>query len=149
KGPTKAAPGTSNTKLNIGAGDNPQSGYRNVDIDPKIASVEKMDANNLSSIKTASQAEVLVQNPRGFNPLESDIPRVMQPDGKLTIVGNMSNKDFNKIFNMSEEQLARYGFKLETKGVASDALTVGCKTTDGKDIIASTLKQIVLVRIGK
>ncbi|WP_197035299.1 hypothetical protein, partial [Paenibacillus sp. UNC217MF] len=119
-------------RLNVGAGDNPRPGYRNGDINPRAEGVEVMDANNLVGIKTGSQAEVIVQNPHGYNALEGDIPRVIEPGGSLKIVGGEKKTYFSKIYKMNDEELSRYGFRLVNKGKASDDLMFGTqKTTSG------------------
>ncbi|WP_339158394.1 hypothetical protein MKX50_03145 [Paenibacillus sp. FSL W8-0186] len=110
-----------------------------------------MDANNLSRIRTGSQAEVICQNPFGYSPLESDIPRVIKPGGLLKIVGGEKNPYFKKIYKMNDDELSKFGFELVSKGKASDELMFGIqKTTDGKafgENVLSKQQEIILRRL--
>ncbi|WP_268625605.1 hypothetical protein [Paenibacillus alvei] len=68
----------------------------------------------------------------GYDALEGDIPRVIEPGGSLKIVGGEKNPYFSKIYKMNDEELSRYGFKLVNKGKTSGDLMFGTqKITSG------------------
>ena len=85
--------------LVIAAGNNPIEGAFNTDIKENIKiGVFKGDATNLVNVSTGSQAKVIIENPFGFNPINSEILRVLQKGGELRITGTESNRYFRKMF---------------------------------------------------
>lgn len=83
----------------VGAGTKPIKGAHNIDIKKNIKiGVFKGDATNLVNVPTGSQAKVIIENPFGFNPINSEILRVLQKGGELRITGTESNRYFRKIF---------------------------------------------------
>ena len=50
------------------------------------------DATNLVNIQTGSQAKVVIENPYGFDPYNSEIRRVLKSGGELKVTGVESNK---------------------------------------------------------
>ena len=85
--------------LVIAAGNNPIEGAFNTDIKENIKiGVFKGDATNLVNVPTGSQAKVIIENPFGFNPINSEILRVLQKGGELRITGTESNRYFRKMF---------------------------------------------------
>ena len=85
--------------LVIAAGNNPIEGAHNIDINENIEiGVFKGDATNLVNVPTGSQAKVIIENPFGFYPTNSEILRVLQKGGELRITGTESNRFFRKMF---------------------------------------------------
>ena len=82
----------------VGAGTKAISGAYNIDINPKVGGVHYGDATNLENVPTESQAKVIIENPFGFNPINSEILRVLQKGGELRITGTESNRYFRKMF---------------------------------------------------
>ena len=85
-----------------------------------------------------------MQNPYGYNALDSEVYRVLQSGGTIEITGGMSNKFFNSIYNMSAEQLRSMGYTIVTKGVSSGSF-VGLR--DKGIPVKGTSMEIVLREI--
>ena len=73
--------------------------------------VFKGDATNLVNVPTGSQAKVIIENPFGFNPTNSEILRVLQKGGELRITGTRYFKDMLK-----DSYKPPKGFKVIKKG---------------------------------
>jgi len=129
--------------LNVGAGSRPVDGAFNIDVRPGATGVFRGDVNNLSGIATGSQNHVIMANPHGFNPLSSEVGRVMQSGGVLNITGGMSNRYFNQVFNMSQSQLAAQGYSLISRGQIA---TTNPSLQTGGANIGGALYQILLQR---
>ena len=131
--------------LNVGAGDNPIPCATNIDINPLGDGVQFGDANNLSQFTNGQFDHLISLNPYKYNPLESDMRRVLKSGGNMTITGGMSNKYFNKIFNVSPEALESLGYEVVSKGDANSVfLKYGGKVTGGNRGTNSITKQIIL-----
>ena len=137
------APARQGGILNIGAGSRPIDGAFNIDPRPGAAGVFRGDVTNLSNIAGGSQRHVIMANPHGFNPLHSEVGRVLQRGGHLNITGGMSNRYFNQVFNMSPQELSRQGFTLVSRGQI--ATSNPGFTTSGANI-RGALYQIILQR---
>jgi uncharacterized protein RhaS with RHS repeats len=133
-------PADSNGSLNIGAGENPLEGYYNLDIDPKVPGVHAGDATNLPGIKTGSQSNINIDNPFGFDPLNSEILRVLSPDGKITMTGSSNANGYLK---KAIKKIELLGFKVVSR---TELPAVGYKTVDGKQIRSKALDKIVIQR---
>ena len=129
--------------LNIGAGGKPTKGAYNLDYEnpnPNIG-VFKGDANNLSNVKTGSQNKIVLDNPNGFDPLNSEITRVVQKGGTIEITGNYSNRDVVKYLDMSSEDISKLGFeRVDRKTISSE----GYFKSDGTPISSKTLETLIL-----
>ena len=91
-------PAKADGSLNIGAGTNPIEGYYNIDIDPKVPGVHAGNATDLSGIKSGSQSHINMDNPYGYDPLNSEILRVLADNGQITLTGSaLANKYIKKI----------------------------------------------------
>ena len=127
--------------LNIGAGTNPIRGAYNIDINPVVEGVYLGDVNNLSNIITGSQKKIIMQNPYNYDPLSSEINRILEKEGMLNITGGMSNKWFNKVYKMTPEQLNNMGYKIVYKG---EAINASQGMTTSGEVIKSKIMEIVL-----
>ena len=127
--------------LVIGAGNNPIKGAYN--IDKKVSINKNMyygDATNLVNIQTGSQAKVVIENPYGFDPYNSEIRRVLKSGGELKVTGVESNKYFNSIIEDIDEKLIKVpeGYELievreipvleRKQGFQRDGRPIGKKT---------------------
>jgi len=137
-------PADSGGTLNIGAGERPLEGAYNIDINPSADGVYQGNINNLSNIKTGSQSNVIIDNPYNYNPLGSEVSRVLESGGTVQISGGMSNKFFNQVYNMTAEDLRAAGYNLVWKGPFADAPVA--YTTSG-EVIQGTAMKIVLTKI--
>ena len=133
-------PADSNGSLNIGAGENPLDGYYNIDIDPKVPGVYKGDAADLSGIKTGSQSRINIDNPYGYDPLNSEILRVLSPGGKIVMTGNAQSNGYMK------RALRRVG-ELSLEIVSSRQVSSeGYKLVDGGKMTGKVLTEVTLER---
>ena len=73
------------------------SGAYSIDIDPIVEGVNKGDAENLVGIPDNYFSLVIIDNPKGFNPVNSEILRVVKPGGEIRITGVISNSDFSQM----------------------------------------------------
>ncbi|QTH43040.1 hypothetical protein J4772_00665 [Cohnella sp. LGH] len=136
-------PATKNGTLNIGAGSKPIQGAYNIDPKPGTSGVHLGDATNLSNIATGSQSRVIMENPYRYDVLNPEVSRVLQSGGTLEITGGLSNKTFNTVYKMSEEELKAAGYTLVSRGQAANAGT--SLTTTGQPI-RSTMMEIILIK---
>ena len=127
--------------LNIGAGTKPIENAYNIDINPVVEGVYQGNITDLSAIPTGSISKVIMQNPYKYNALDSEIGRVLQSGGIVEITGGMSNRWFNRIFNMTIEQLDALGYELVSRGVASNPEQ---GYTSSGAAIKSTIMEIIL-----
>ena len=98
------------------------------------------DATNLVNIQTGSQAKVVIENPYGFDPYNSEIRRVLKSGGELKVTGVESNKYFNSIIEDIDEKLIKVpeGYELievreipvleRKQGFQRDGRPIGKKT---------------------
>jgi hypothetical protein len=110
-------PAQENGTLNIGAGKNPTEGAYNIDYknpNPEIG-VHQGDGRNLTNVKTGSQSKVILENPFGFDPLNSEVNRVVKTGGTVEITANFSNKSANKYLNMTAQEFEKLGYELISK----------------------------------
>ena len=89
--------------LVIGAGSNPKEGAYNIDINPTAEGVHYGDATNLSNVGSNSQQRIIIENPYGYDPLNSAVLRVLQDDGVIEITGADANRYVNKTRKKAEE----------------------------------------------
>lgn len=134
--------------LNVGAGQKPIPCAENIDINPMNSTVKLGDANNLSQYANGQFDHVISNSPYKYNPLESDMLRVLKTDGKMTVTGNMNNKYFKSVYNATPEQLEALGLKVEYKGGIQDIfLNYGGTQSNGSPINnLSSMSQITLVK---
>ncbi|CAM3443777.1 hypothetical protein SABR111722_09300 [Saccharibacillus brassicae] len=130
---------TENGTLNIGARGKAIKGAYNIDIDPKSPDVHYGDATNLTSIKTGSQSKIIFENPFGYDPLNSEVLRVLSMDGEISITGSRSN--MKKLL----KQLDNRGLKIkgELLEVPNDGSYL---TTDGETIKSPMLDRFIFMR---
>ncbi|ODP27405.1 hypothetical protein PTI45_03211 [Paenibacillus nuruki] len=133
------SPAEINGMLNIGARGRPIEGTYNIDIDPKSQGVHYGDANQLTNIKTGSQNKIIIENPYGYDPLNSEILRVLSKDGEIIITGSGSN--MKKILRQLEDKGLQV--KGERRDIANDGTYL---TTDGEIIKSEFLDQYIFVR---
>lgn len=50
--------------------------------------------------ETLSQKRVIINNPYGFDPLNSEIHRIVKNGGTIRITGSLSNKSFNQYWKL-------------------------------------------------
>ena len=131
--------------LVIAAGNNPIEGAHNIDINENIEiGVFKGDATNLVDVPTGSQAKVIIENPFGFDPTNSEILRVLQKGGELRITGTQRNKYFKDMLKDSYEPPK--GFKVIKKGdILESERRQGFKK-DGEPIGKPTDKEVILIK---
>lgn len=135
------SPATKNGTLNIGAGKKPIEDAYNIDLNPSVTGVHAGDATNLSNITTRSQSKLIMQNPYGYNALNPEVSRVLQQGGTIEMTGGMSNRFFNRIYNMSAQELQEAGYSLVSKG---QVVSAGPAYTTTGEVIKSTTMEIVL-----
>ncbi len=133
-------PADADGSLNIGAGTNPIEGYYNIDIDPKAPGVHAGDATDLSGIKSGSQSHINMDNPYGFDPLNSEILRVLSENGQITITGSAYA---NKYIKKSLRNIEELGLKIVSHTKVDPK---GFKTVSGEQIGSKTLDQFVIER---
>lgn len=128
--------------LVIAAGNNPIKGVHNIDINENIEiGVFKGDATNLVNVPTGSQAKVIIENPFGFNPTNSEILRVLQKGGELRITGTRYFKDMLK-----DSYKPPKGFKVIKKGDILESKRRQGFQKDGKPIGKPTDKEVILIK---
>lgn len=52
--------------------------------------------------ETLSQKRVIINNPYGFDPLNSEIHRIVKNGGTVRITGSLSNKNFNQYWKLED-----------------------------------------------
>ena len=85
----------------VGAGTEPKSGAYSIDINPKVGGVHYGDATNLKGIPDNFLSLVIIDNPT-FNPVNTEILRVVKPGGEIRITGTERNKFFRKMFKKNK-----------------------------------------------
>lgn len=91
--------------LNVGAGIKPIPGATNIDKNPTAGlGVIRADANGLKA-RDAIFDYALALNPYGYSPVNSDVPRVLKPGGKIYVTGSMKNKYFKTCHNPDPDLL--------------------------------------------
>mgnify|MGYP005777248851 CR=1 FL=1 len=118
-------PADKNGTLNIGAGRKPIEGAYNIDLNPATPGVYTGDATNLTNIASGSQSKIIIENPYGYNPLNPEIIRVLEPGGVIEVTGSKANGFVNKIpqqaqqmgFSVTEVQVPNVGQFTTTNGV--------------------------------
>jgi hypothetical protein len=98
--------------LNLGAGDNAMAGAMNVDLRAVNGVNVVADATKLP-FKNGSFAEAHSINPFGFNPVNAETARVMQPGGMLYVIGSPANR-FAKPVGALDAKAA--GFEVVSSG---------------------------------
>lgn len=97
-------------KLNMGAGQNPMPGAVNMDRTPGPGVDVVGDANHLP-FRNGAFNEVHAVNPYGYNPVNPETARVLEPGGTLSVTGSPKNK-----FIKPPADLEGMGFRLEHEG---------------------------------
>ena len=137
--PYLSSPATSNGTLVLGAGTNPHKGAYNIDIAPIHSAVHGGDATDLSHVLTGSQAKIIIENPYGFDPLHSEIQRVLKRGGVIEITGGDRNPwirgDAHKGGNIPPlvDRIHANGWSFTQEAVPNDGQF---KTIDGKVILS-------------
>lgn len=93
--------------LNMGCGQNILQCADNMDLEPTNNSkVIWADAEKQIPSQNKSIDMLIIVSPYGYKPLESDeVRRVLRKNGRLIIVGNMSNRFFKEIWNAKQKEL--------------------------------------------
>ena len=142
--------------LVIAAGNNPIEGAHNIDINENIEiGVFKGDATNLVDVPTGSQSKVIIENPDGFDPLNSEILRVVKEGGEIEITGIKSNKEFFNIYSGKVEvpkgfeiiEVGEIPENFQKQGFRTDGKLIGTK--NGEDFPKKTDKIIRIRKIKK
>jgi hypothetical protein len=122
--------------LNIGAGNKPIEGAYNISHPdhPMANGVHAGDANKLSNIATGSQNKIIMENPYKYDPLNSEILRVLSSNGTITIKGSLSNGTLKNL----EKRASDKGLVLVNK---TKVPNTGYTQTNGKPIGSSELIQ--------
>ena len=106
----------------VGAGTKAISGAYSIDINPIVEGVNKGDATNLEGIPDNFLSLVIIDNPT-FNPVNTEILRVVKPGGEIRITGVISNSYFSKLFDKKRNEVkVPEGFELIEKGEISENL---------------------------
>ena len=100
----------------VGAGTEPKSGAYNTDINPKVGGVHFGDATNFKGIPDNFFSLVIIDNPT-FNPVNTEILRVVKPGGEIKITGVISNQYFSQLYSKSRKTVkVPKGFELIEEG---------------------------------
>ncbi|WP_255253713.1 hemagglutinin repeat-containing protein [Kosakonia pseudosacchari] len=127
--------------LNIGAGNRPISGAYNISSPdyPMANGVHAGDANDLSQIASGSQSKIVMENPYGFQPFNSEVLRVLADDGVIIVKGTWDNVNISKIEKVAE----RNGFVIVEKNIIDND---GYKQSDGSPIAKDKLREYAFKR---
>ncbi|WP_231942975.1 hemagglutinin repeat-containing protein [Kosakonia sacchari] len=127
--------------LNIGAGNRPISGAYNISSPdyPMANGVHAGDANDLSQIASGSQSKIVMENPYGFQPFNSEVLRVLADDGVIIVKGTWDNKNISKVEKVAE----RNGFIIVEKNIIDND---GYKQSDGSPITKDKLREYIFKR---
>jgi RHS repeat-associated protein len=118
--------------LNLGSGDNPMPGAVNVDSRPLPGVDVVADAEHLP-FKSGSFSDAHAVNPYGFQPVNPETARVLEPGGRLTVTGSPRNP----YVNPTDDQVAAAGFRKIYEGPMVPGHEFGVqKFTDGRSIFA-------------
>ena len=132
--------------LNIGAGLKPIPNAYNISHPnyPMAPSVYPGNAENLSNIASQSQAMIVIQNPYGFNPLNPEIIRVLQPNGKIIITSSLNTKGQmnNKFAKQAIREAKARGFNISEKVVPN----TGFNQSDGIKIKSENFIEITIIK---
>ena len=100
----------------VGAGTEAISGAYSIDINPIVKGVNKGDAENLVGIPDNFLSLVIIDNPT-FNPVNTEILRVVKPGGEIRITGVISNSHFSQLYSKSRKTVkVPKGFELIEEG---------------------------------
>ena len=118
----------------VGAGTEPKSGAYSIDINPKVGGVHFGDATNFKGIPDNFFSLVIIDNPT-FNPVNTEILRVVKPGGEIKITGVISNSYFSKMYNKKRDTVkVPEGFELVREGYIVEEERKQGYRTDGKPI---------------
>ena len=118
----------------VGAGTEAISGAYSIDINPIVEGVNKGDAENLEGIPSNFLSLVIIDNPT-FNPVNTEILRVVKPGGEIKITGVISNSHFSQLYSKSRKTVkVPEGFELIEKGEIPENLRKQGYRNDGEPI---------------
>lgn len=137
--------------LNVGAGKLPIPGATNIDINPMKSRnpmkprVIKADANRLKA-RDAIYDYVLAFNPYGYLPVDSDVSRVLKPEGKICVTGNLRNPFFKACFNPDPVRSELKGLKQKEKVENDESIFKewGKYKSDRKTVVKGAINRSVL-----
>ena len=137
RGVAAAEAGAESFVLNLGAGTNPMAGAVNLDLRALNGINVVADATKLP-FRSATFSEVNSINPFGFNPVNAETARVMQPGGLLHVTGTANNR-FAQPMNALDARAA--GFEVVSSRPMIDAHAFGTQraTTGGALRIESSI----------
>ena len=96
------------------------------------------------NVPTGSQAIVIIENPFGFDPTNSEILRVLQKGGELRITGTERNRYFKNM--LKDSYKPPKGFKVIKKGDILESERRQSFQKDGKPIGKPTDKEVILIK---
>ena len=130
----------------VGAGTKPKSGAYNTDINPKVGGVHFGDATNFKGIPDNFFSLVIIDNPT-FNPVNTEILRVVKPGGEIRITGVISNSYFSQLYSKSRKTVkVPKGFELIENGEIPDNQMEQGYLNDGKTPIRKKTDRIIRLR---
>ena len=135
--------------LNIGSGKNPLEGAINVDKEVVKGVDVAADANRLP-FKAGTFDEAVSINPYEYNPLESDVGRVLKPGGTLEVVGQERNFVLRQLRKASPEYLRSLGYERVGEGWRPADLKYKFgtpRTTAGNKIDPRVFKQLTFRKL--
>ena len=129
-------------------------GAYNTDINPKVGGIHFGDATNFKGVPDNFFSLVIIDNPT-FNPVNTEILRVVKPGGEIRITGVISNSHFSKLFDKKRNEVkVPEGFELIEKGEIPENFQKQGFRTDGKLIgqkngVGTPKKTDKIIRIRK
>ena len=118
----------------VGAGTKAISGAYSIDINPIVEGVNKGDAENLEGIPSNFLSLVIIDN-LTFNPVNTEILRVVKPGGEIKITGVISNSYFSQLYSKSRRTVkVPKGFELIEEGEIPENLRKQGYRNDGDPI---------------
>ena len=130
----------------VGAGTKAISGAYSIDINPIVEGVNKGDAENLVGIPDNFLSLVIIDNPT-FNPVNTEILRVVKPGGEIRITGVISNSHFSQLYSKSRKTVkVPKGFELIENGKIPDNQKEQGYLNDGKTPIRKKTDRIIRLR---
>jgi hypothetical protein len=143
--------------LNVGAGDNPMPGATNMDNrltaeGNALPGVNLVGDANAMPLASGSRQNIITINPKGYDPLNPEIVRVLREGGNLTVVGQPKNPFFRRTLPaLTEEELSARGLVLMERpglpGSADPMFKFGSpKTTTGHSIDTRVYIQAIFLK---
>ncbi|WP_018653680.1 RHS repeat-associated core domain-containing protein [Actinomadura flavalba] len=126
-------------RLNLGAGNNRMDGAVNTDLRPGSGVDVQADANRLP-FRDGSFNEVHAINPYGYNPVNPETARVLEPGGTLSVTGSPKNK-----FIRTPADAGEMGFELVSEGPMTNAHRFGTQALSNGQPLTTTDNHVTRV----